>query len=158
MNNLLRRGDFWSGLTLASLGAYIVYQATQWEYMTDEGPGPGFFPIWYGGLMLILSLILMIGTVLKMKRSTPSNANWQDLKRVGICWTALVGAILATEYIGFYMAFAILIWLLATVLFEKNKMTATIASIAGAVVFFLLFSVGLDLDLPKGELFVNYFN
>ena len=58
MAPLLRRGDFWSGLALAALGAWIVREARGWPYMTEEGPGPGFFPVWYGSLMVVLSLPL----------------------------------------------------------------------------------------------------
>ena len=31
-------GDFWSGLALAGLGAYIVAQAWSWEYIGADGP------------------------------------------------------------------------------------------------------------------------
>ena len=44
MAPLARNGDFWSGLVLAALGAYIVGQARAWDYMTEDGPGAGFFP------------------------------------------------------------------------------------------------------------------
>ena len=58
MKPFLKSGDFWSGLALAALGAYVVTTAYRWDYMTEEGPGAGFFPMWYGGLMLALSLVL----------------------------------------------------------------------------------------------------
>ena len=48
--------DFWSGLALAALGAYIVVQARGWDYLTEDGPGPGFFPLWYGIGILACSL------------------------------------------------------------------------------------------------------
>jgi hypothetical protein len=31
----------------------------------DEGPGPGFFPLWYGGAMIVLSLVLVAGAVMR---------------------------------------------------------------------------------------------
>ena len=45
MNSFTRKGDFWAGLALAALGIFIVTQAWGWSYMTEEGPGPGFFPL-----------------------------------------------------------------------------------------------------------------
>ena len=53
----LRSPDVWSGLALAALGAYIVFRARGWDYLTPEGPGPGFFPLWYGVAMLGLSMV-----------------------------------------------------------------------------------------------------
>ena len=44
----LARGDVASGVVLAGLGFYIVVQAWRWEYLGPDGPGPGFFPLWYG--------------------------------------------------------------------------------------------------------------
>ena len=55
-----RSPDFWSGLALAALGGYIVVQARGWDYLTDDGPGPGFFPLWYGVGILACSLYLVL--------------------------------------------------------------------------------------------------
>ena len=52
-------GDFWSGIALAALGSFIVNEARQWDYMTPEGPGAGFFPMWYGIAMVLLSGFLV---------------------------------------------------------------------------------------------------
>src|SRR5204863_356464 len=43
-----RSPDFWSGLALLALGVYIVAATGGWEYLSSEGPGPAFFPRWYG--------------------------------------------------------------------------------------------------------------
>jgi putative tricarboxylic transport membrane protein len=55
-----RSADFWSGLVLGGLGAYIIVTASQWEYLGQDGPGPGFFPLWYGIAMSALSLLLVV--------------------------------------------------------------------------------------------------
>ena len=49
--------DLWSGLALAALGGYIIVQASGWEYLGSDGPGPGFFPLWYGIAMAALNSI-----------------------------------------------------------------------------------------------------
>ena len=38
------KADFWSGLALGGLGAYIIVQASRWEYLGADGPGPGLLP------------------------------------------------------------------------------------------------------------------
>jgi len=92
MPSYARRGDFWSGLALAALAAYILAQARAWPYMTEEGPGPGFFPMWYGGAMLVLSLALVAGTVLS-RRATGRELQWRELRRAFACWAAFVACI-----------------------------------------------------------------
>ena len=54
MKLFLRSGDFWSGLVLAALGTYILVSAHRWEYMTEEGPGAGFYAIFELALDLTL--------------------------------------------------------------------------------------------------------
>ncbi len=89
MSAFLRRADFWSGLALVALGAYIVREAWSWDYMGDDGPGPGFFPMWYGGAMIVLSLLLVAGAVLK---SDPASSQRQrQLERAAPCDDVLGG-------------------------------------------------------------------
>ena len=56
----LKKGDVISGAVLAALGVYIITQARAWDYYTLDGPGPGFFPFWYGVAMVVLSLLLVL--------------------------------------------------------------------------------------------------
>jgi len=58
-----RSADFWSGLVLGGLGAYIIVAASRWEYLGQDGPGPGFFPLWYGIAMSVLSLLLVVSSL-----------------------------------------------------------------------------------------------
>ena len=64
---MLINGNFISGLVLAALGSYIFTQALNWDYMTIEGPGPGFFPYWYGLAMVFLSLLLVASAILEAR-------------------------------------------------------------------------------------------
>ncbi len=56
---LLRDGDVISGAVLSALGVFIFLQAHQWTYTGPDGPGPGFFPTWYGLGMVALSLVMI---------------------------------------------------------------------------------------------------
>src|SRR5690348_3220828 len=87
-----RRGDFWSGLVLALLGTYIVSEARGWIYLGEDGPGPGFFPMWYGGAMIVLSLLLVAGTVLRTPAAGKS-PSWPELRRAMTCWAAFAACI-----------------------------------------------------------------
>ena len=45
-----------SAAALAALGVYVFMEAWNWPYYNDDGPGPAFFPLWYGAGMVVLSL------------------------------------------------------------------------------------------------------
>jgi putative tricarboxylic transport membrane protein len=146
-----RSGDFWSGLALAALGAYIVVQARGWVYMSEDGPGAGFFPIWYGGAMIVLSLILVAGAVLK--RAAGAAVRWSDVGRALTCWLAFVASIALMPLTGFVIAFALLTWFIVKVMAGQGQLTAIAIAIGFAVGFYALFELGLDLALPKGVFF-----
>ena len=153
MHAFTRKGDFWSGLALAGLGAYIVHEALGWDYVGEAGPGPGFFPVWYGGAMIVLSLLLVAGAVLKHAPDTGNGPDWANLRRVGLCWLALVASILLMNVLGFELSFGLLIWFIVAVMFRQPQRIALSLAVGGAVVFHLLFVQALELLLPAGMLF-----
>ena len=153
MKGFARSGDFWSGLALAALGAYIVVQAWQWDYLTDEGPGPGFFPMWYGSLMVILSVVLVATSVLKRPAGPGKAMPWNDLGRAMLCWAAFVASIALMPVAGFMVSFALLTWFIVKVMCGERQRTAIVVAVGGAVFFYLLFDVALDLSLPRGLFF-----
>ena len=151
MKPFLRRGDFWSGLALAALGAYIVVTARGWAYMTEEGPGAGFFPIWYGGIMLVLSLLLAAGAVLKPQEHAA--IAWKDVSRALVAWVAFVACVALMPVLGFAVSFALLAAFIVKVMCGERLRTAILVAVAGAAGFHAIFDWALDLTLPRGILF-----
>ena len=151
MKSFARSGDFWSGLVLAALGAYIVASARGWAYMTEEGPGAGFFPLWYGGVMLVLSLLLMLGAVLKPRPQ--AQVAWTDVGRALTAWIAFVACVAAMPFLGFAISFALLTAFIVKVMCGERLRTAILVAVIGAAGFHALFGWALDLALPRGLLF-----
>ena len=151
MKPFARSGDFWSGLVLAALGAWILSEARRWTYMGEEGPGAGFFPAWYGGAMIVLSLALVAGAVLKPAAVKP--VHWPDVGRAIACWLAFVAAIALMPWAGFAISFALLVWFIVKVMAAQSHARALVLALTFAAGFYALFELGLDLALPKGVLF-----
>jgi putative tricarboxylic transport membrane protein len=151
---IARNKDLWSGLALAALGGYIVVTAVGWPYMTEEGPGPGFFPRWYGGLMIALSLVLVAGSALRAAPSqAPKPVEWAELGRALGCWLAFVASIALMPVLGFAISFALLTWFIVAVLARRPHRIALALAIGGSALFYGIFELGLDLSLPHGMLF-----
>ena len=153
MRPFLRGGDFWSGLALAALGAWIVAQARGWVYMNEEGPGPGFFPMAYGILMVILSLALVAGALRSRAPVAGDATSRQDVARALACWGALVGAIAMMGILGFAGSFALLTWFIVAVMARRPQREALALGVGGGFLFHILFTVLLDVSLPRGLLF-----
>jgi len=151
---LARNRDLWSGLALAALGTYIVACARGWTYMGEDGPGPGFFPFWYGGLMVVLSVALVAGAVLRRAHTAPpAPVAWPELRRAFACWAGFVASIAIMPWVGFFVSFALLTWFIVAVLARQTQRVAIPLAVGGAVLFYAVFQWALDLSLPSGSLF-----
>ena len=166
MNRLrFSSGNVISGIVLAALGLFIISEARQWNYMSPDGPGAGFFPMWYGIAMLALSLALAVGAAMKARPKpgrTPFSAEQKTgsvpdfLRGTGralACWAALAVCVAMLKWAGFIVSFALLSWFIVAILCRKRAVVALAVSVGWAVFFWLVFSWGLDMNLPAGRLF-----
>ena len=139
------QADFWSGLALAALAATIIVQASGWEYAGQDGPGPGFFPLWYGIAMAVLSLALMISSAL---RSEPERVDWRGTGRAFGLWSALAISVSLLKVVGFVIAFAALTFFVVAVMYRRRLRVAAAVALALAAGFYVLFPLALGVALP----------
>lgn len=144
------KGDVVSGAVLAALGAYIVSEAWRWDYSTAEGPGPGFFPLWYGVAMMLLSLVLVVRTA--FSGAAGKSTDWGGVGRALTVWAVFALAIALMKFIGFLTALALLTLFVVAVLYGRPLKVALAAAIGNAAGFYLLFGLALQLNLPAGPL------
>ncbi len=137
--------DFWSGLALGALGGYIIATASGWEYLGPEGPGPGFFPLWYGIAMLVLSLVLIIST---FRERSASQINWPEIFRALGTWLAFAVSIAALKLVGFVIGFAALTFFIVAVMYRRRLRVAASVALASAAAFYVLFPLALGVPLP----------
>ena len=146
-----KSGDLWSGIALAALGAYIVIQARQWEYLGPEGPGAGFFPLWYGIAILGLSVLLIVSHL--RRGSARGNAiDWTKLGRALSTWFALAVSVALFKPLGFVVSFALLTYFIVAVMYRRPLATAALVAVASAGGFYLVFDLALGVPLPVGVL------
>jgi putative tricarboxylic transport membrane protein len=144
-------GDLWSGLVLAALAIYIIVQALQWDYLTPEGPGPGFFPLWYGMAMLALSAALVVSE-LRRRSARGTAINWTPLGRALSTWLALAASVALLKPLGFVISFALLTYFIVAVMYRRPLKTAALVAAASSGGFFLVFQLALGVSLPVGFL------
>jgi putative tricarboxylic transport membrane protein len=144
-----KSGDLWSGIALAALGVYIVVQARQWDYLTPEGPGAGFFPLWYGLAIIGLSLLLIVSHL--RRGSDRGNAiDWTRLGRAFSTWFALALSVALFKPLGFVISFALLTYFVVAVMYRRPLKTAALVAVASAAGFYLVFDRALGVPLPVG--------
>ncbi len=146
-----KSGDLWSGVALTVLGLYIVVQAGQWEYLGPEGPGAGFFPLWYGVAILGLSALLIVSN-LRRRSSRGDAIDWARLVRAFSTWLALAVSVALFKPLGFVISFALLTYFIVAVMYRRPLKTAALTAVASAAGFYLVFDRALSVPLPVGFL------
>ncbi len=147
---LARDRDVLSGAVLAALGVFVLTTAMQWTYLGPDGPGPGFFPLWYGVLLIALSLYQMLKAVLRPDPEARAPVDWSGTGRALGTWAAFAASIAAMEALGFYVSFALLTILIVAVVMRRSLLTAAATAIAMSAGFGVVFSYLLSLNLPVG--------
>lgn len=147
-----KTADLWSGLVLAALGVFIIMEARQWEFLASDGPGPGFFPVWYGIAMVVLSVVLVISSVLRKASRADGAVNWHETGRALAAWLALVASVAALKLLGFAISFAALTFFVVAVMYRRPLRIAASVAITSAAGFYFLFAFALGVPVPTGVL------
>jgi len=146
------KGNLISGACLAAFGLYVISVAAKLPYVSEVGPGPGFFPLWLGIGLMIFASYLMLSSVLALKKESPSDSSsWQASGRALAGWFALMVAIALFGWIGFSLSFVFLTMFLIVALDRRPLLLSAGVAIGLAVAFHFLFVMALDVSLPAGR-------
>jgi putative tricarboxylic transport membrane protein len=137
--------DLWSGLALGALAGYILVQASGWEYMGPDGPGPGFFPLWYGIAMAALSAALVVSSVLHRESES---VDWRGAGRALAIWLALALSVAAFKLVGFVIGFGALTFFVVAVMYRRSLRVAAAVAVGLAAGFYAVFPLLLGVNLP----------
>lgn len=150
MKGALRDGELISGALLAALGVYIFLQARAWDYYSADGPGPGFFPSWYGVAMVVLSLALIVSRLRGAEAG--KSIDWPATGRALSTWAAFALSVALMGAVGFLISFALLTFFVVVVVFKRRLVTAAATAVLSALAFYLIFPLALSIELPTGVL------
>ena len=148
--------NFLAGLALACLSIYILHTASRWTLFNAEGPGPGFFPMGYGLIMLGCSLVLIYQRVTAPADTRPKVAptalDESGFKAALLSWVAIIASVPLMYFFGFVVGFGLAILFMVKVVFGRSWRTSLITSAAIVAGLCLVFPVLLSAPLPGGRL------
>ena len=144
--------DFLFGSAFVLLGIYVVFQAQKWAIYGHEGPGPGFFPIIYGGLMLTLGLALatkaLRGTAVQ---AVPAREPDSAQPVLAVTTLAALAASLPLMWLfGFILGFGGVLFFIIKFIFHRPVLQSAIIAAVIAVSLHIGFVELLQGRLPSG--------
>lgn len=147
----LNKSELIAAALLIALGSYVVVQAAGWTYLTKDGPGPGFFPLWTGICMIALAGALAGLQLLQaVKGGAVEKTNWAGSGRVLAGWAGLMVSIGLLERAGFILSFLLLAVFLVVGVFRRSLMAALAVGLGSSIGFWLVFAKLLKVRLPAG--------
>lgn len=143
----MQNAGVWSGIIILIYASVMFFQAYSLKYYTQTGPGPGLFPLWLSGLLIIVTLIYIWQSlkkeVVSFKDIFPKG---KALGNVVSVWVASFLFMLMLNYTGFIFASS---FLLFTLFIRGYKWQWALGLAIGTSIFlFLAFDKVFGIPLP----------
>jgi putative tricarboxylic transport membrane protein len=137
--------DFWAGVLFGAFGLFAaVYAALNYKIGTAVRMGPGYFPLWVGGIVFVLGLVLAL-RALRIEGPPLPRLEWRPL-------VFILGGSIAYGYtlkpLGLIASTLLLVIISAAGGHEFRWREAILLAAALAVFSILVFVYALGLPFP----------
>ena len=135
------------------VGFVIILQSQELEYMAEYGPGPGFLPFWLGVGFIIFGLALLAkATIFGKKDAIMEIPTRHAAYQLLLVLATILGLAILAETIGFIIYIGLMFYFLLAFVEHQGWKFSLIMGLSSAVVFWVIFELGLELRLPLGLL------
>ena len=146
------------GLVWVVLGILMCIGAIKLKLGTLQTPGPGFLPFLSGALLGIFGLILRFRTTFARSENESKNEepsvvwNWKKLVNPLLALIILFAYVLLLEPLGFISTTFLCMLFLFKLSEPKKWLKPLILSVSTSILSYLIFSVWLQCQFPKGPI------
>lgn len=117
-----------------------------------EGPGPGFFPLWMGVLLAVLSLLWAVQTYRATAVPAEDAAPPGGRRDMLLILVGLAGVVLLLDVIGYQLTMFIFLLFVLLVVTHRGWLEALIVAAVGGFGVYALFANVLQVYLPTASL------
>jgi putative tricarboxylic transport membrane protein len=136
----------WAGIFLLIFSLVFLMQSLSFPFSIAGEPGPGFFPVWLSGILLILSFIYIYQSIKSKDVEGEPLPKGKALKKIVFILSYMILYMMVVSFLGFILASTMFLFVL---LCRDYKWYLNLGISAGASIFlFLLFHSVLNVSLP----------
>lgn len=117
-----------------------------------DGPKGGYFPFRTGAILCISSVVILLRALFRKHQNRELFVSWDRFKMVLSVLIPAVLYVLATQFIGIYVASALFIGGFMRAIGRFNWPKVILISVVISVVLFWMFEIQFMVPLPKGPL------
>jgi len=153
----MEKRDIISSLFFLALGSFFVFGSFMHSIWGRYGPGPGFFPLLFGLLLGLLSLLLLMGGIRRLRsgkernRSTTAIQGFANVPTIAIYLGCCVGVYLVLEPLGYLITMFLFLTVALPLAGQRSPGSVIIVAAVTSVSIFVLF-LKLNVRLPFGPL------
>lgn len=137
----------WAGIVLLIYASFMFWQSLSLGYYTQFGPGPGMFPRWLSGILIVISLLYLWQSARKFVfRAADIFPKGKDLWNMLSVFVSVLMFMLIVNLTGFVIAGTVMMFILLSRGY-KWFMALPIALVT-SVLLFLLFDKVFSIPLP----------
>ena len=145
----MKIGDSAIAASFLLFGLYIVFESRKLNAGAGYGLGPGFFPFWLATGLVLLGTLVLFQTFKKDEESQQALARAAKKKKVLVA-AAFLAFVPATVFVGFLVAFSLLVAFLLYWIEGEGWWQAALISLATGFGFHFFFVRLLEVQLPMG--------
>ncbi len=150
----MRKANQLSGIVGFVLAVYIIMIARKMTYTVEYSPGAGFFPLWLGIFLAVLSAILFFQASFPSKSGGGQEGSFlpekEGMKRTLLFFAAFTLCIALMGKLGFLITSFLFTMVFLIVVEKYGWLNGLITSLCMAAALYLLFNTALQVPLPKG--------
>jgi putative tricarboxylic transport membrane protein len=143
----VRTAELAAAAAVCALGLGAVVGALGLGYWT-RGPGPGFFPLWLGLLLVLLAVGWAVQAARGKNGPEPEPIAPGGRRAVALVLGALLVAILLLDVVGYQLAMTALVLFFLVVVGRRRWFESIVVALAAGVGIYALFANVLQVYLP----------
>jgi putative tricarboxylic transport membrane protein len=146
-----KKADAITAIVLLAFSAYVIVESLRMKLHSEYGPGPGLFPLGLGVILAVLSLALLWDGINPRKEDKAGRfQNKKGILSAGLVILGLIGYALLINWLGYLTTTFVLVLFLMGVVARDHWKTTILTASGVTLLLYLIFQVGLDVQLPKG--------
>lgn len=139
----------YGGIAILAIAIMFFIYALTYEYTSEIGPGPGFFPIWLSGILLILAILYLYQSI-KGNDSSEKMPDRQGRLNILLIVISMILYVALLRPLGFIVCSAAFLFaMLIRPYTWKIALPVSVGTSAGLYALFVFF---LGVQLPRNIL------
>lgn len=144
----MRYAGVWMGVGILLFSAVFFKEALSYRYYTDYSPGPGLFPVWLCGALIVVSILYIVQSWRRKEFSISSFLpSKEGRKYIGSVVVSVAVFLLTVGVFGYIVSSVIMLWILF--LFHYKWYVSLGISLAVTLVLYYVFHHLLSVPLPE---------